>query len=117
MLHQNIIENSGFRGLDSLEIAAVSGGVVSFRDGTAQSHNGKDDMLPTTWEETTWGEAMCVVGGMAIGLGPIATDVACDTDLSGSNPHQNGLTDAERLEREKAAIEEGIDALIDGLPQ
>lgn len=117
MLHNNILENSSFRALSGLEIETVSGGVVSFRDGTAQTHNGKDESLPTTWEETTWGEAICVVGGMALGLGEIATDVACGTDLSGNNPNQTGLTEAERLEREKAYLEEGLDGLMDAMPE
>lgn len=41
MLHSNLIDRKGFRALDSAELEAVSGGVVSFTDGTAQTHNNK----------------------------------------------------------------------------
>ena len=42
MTHQSKPISSGFRELSPLEMLSVSGGVVSFTDGTAQNHNNKE---------------------------------------------------------------------------
>jgi hypothetical protein len=42
MTYQSNPQRSGFRELGPQELEAVSGGVVSFRDGTAQTHNNKN---------------------------------------------------------------------------
>ncbi len=42
MTYQSNPQHSGFRDLSPQELLAVSGGVVSFTDGTAQNHNNKE---------------------------------------------------------------------------
>lgn len=105
MTYQANPQRFGFRELSPQELLAVSGGVVSFTDGTAQTHN--DKHLPTTWDDTTTSQKFCIGAAMLFSSGDeLYADIVCWTDLTGQNPNQTGLTPEEKRARDANALKE-----------